>query len=137
MALTFQISKLQNAKETAEIKIPAPHRIPATIRLSLLHISILLTFGLFFLGIVVCFYIVRRPTRPYLSGTCLFLLILFLACTAVVNASLPPVSQFDWGNAFLRKLTPFVVFRYQPTQEECERSFQVYQACLLYTSRGV
>ncbi len=89
---------------------------------------ILLIFGLFFLGIVVCFYIVRRPTRPYLSGTCLFLLILFLACTAVVNASLPPVSQFDWGNAFLRKLTPFVVFRHQPTQEECEHSFRVYQA---------
>ncbi len=89
---------------------------------------ILLIFGLFFLGIVVCFYIVRRPARPYLSGVCLFLLILFLACTAVVNASLPPVSQFDWGNAFLRKLTPFVVFRHQPTQEECERSFRVYQA---------
>ena len=65
---------------------------------------------------------------PYLSGVCLLLLILFLGCTAVVNASLPPISQFDWGNSFMRKLTPFVVFRNHPTQEECERSFRVYQA---------
>lgn len=40
---------------------------------------ILLIFGLFLLGVVICFYIVRRPTRPYLSGVCLILLALFLA----------------------------------------------------------
>ena len=51
-----------------------------------------------------------------------------LGCTAVVNASLPPVSQFDWANEVMRKLTPFVVFRKQPTQEECEASFRVYQS---------
>ena len=89
---------------------------------------ILLIFGLFLLGVVICFYIVRRPTRPYLSGVCLILLALFLGCTAVVNASLPPVSQFDWANEVMRKLTPFVVFRKQPTQEECEASFRVYQS---------
>lgn len=71
---------------------------------------ILLIFGLFLLGVVICFYIVRRPTRPYLSGVCLILLAVFLGCTAVVNASLPPVSQFDWANEVMRKLTPFVVF---------------------------
>ena len=58
---------------------------------------ILLIFGLFLLGVVICFYIVRRPTRPYLSGVCLILLALFLGCTAVVNASLPPVSQIRLG----------------------------------------
>lgn len=42
---------------------------------------ILLIFGLFLLGVVICFYIVRRPTRPYLSGVCLILLALFLGCT--------------------------------------------------------
>lgn len=88
---------------------------------------ILLVFALFLFGVVVCFYIVRRPAGPYLSGVCLLLLALFLACTAVVNASLPPVSQFDWANEFMRKLTPFVVFRQRPTQEECEASFRVYQ----------
>ena len=41
---------------------------------------ILLIFGLFLLGVVICFYIVRRPTRPYLSGVCLILLALFLGC---------------------------------------------------------
>lgn len=89
---------------------------------------ILLIFGLFLLGMVICFYIVRRPTRPYLSGVCLILLALFLGCTAVVNASLPPISQFDWANEAMRKLTPFVVFRRQPTQEECETSFRLYQS---------
>ena len=73
---------------------------------------ILLIFGLFLLGVVICFYIVRRPTRPYLSGVCLILLALFLGCTAEV----------------MRKLTPFVVFRKRPTQEECEASFRVYQS---------
>ncbi|MFR9048781.1 MAG: hypothetical protein ACLVJZ_09250 [[Clostridium] leptum] len=63
---------------------------------------ILLIFGLFLLGVVICFYIVRRPTRPYLSGVCLILLALFLGCTAVVNASLPPVSQFDWANEVMK-----------------------------------
>ena len=84
---------------------------------------ILLIFGLFLLGVVICFYIVRRPTRPYLSGVCLILLALFLGCTAVVNASLPPVSQFDWANEVMRKLTPFVVFRKQPTQENARLPF--------------
>ena len=76
----------------------------------------------------VCRSLKQRSSSYAMQRGDLILLALFLGCTAVVNASLPPVSQFDWANEVMRKLTPFVVFRKQPTQEECEASFRVYQS---------
>ena len=77
---------------------------------------ILLIFGLFLLGVVICFYIVRRPTRPYLSGVCLILLALFLECEAsfrvyqsidigLVTATLVSIGYDIW-NSLLRSSRP-------------------------------
>ena len=88
---------------------------------------ILIVAGVFMLGTCVFFYIIRRPTKPYLSGVCLILLALFIGCTAVIDASLPPAPQWAWVSEQLRYLTPFVVFQAQPSVDDCEKAFRIYQ----------
>ncbi|MEE0857900.1 MAG: hypothetical protein U0M12_00280 [Acutalibacteraceae bacterium] len=72
-------------------------------------------------------YIINRPKKPIFTGVFLFLLLISVLFTFIINIELSSSSSMlNTGNDFVKAFTTFITFESEPSQQLLQNSFNVF-----------
>lgn len=88
-------------------------------------ILLVVTVALIVFGVIYCMIV--RPRKPLLTAIFLFLLVVYLFFTFIVNNAVTPSEMNTFFSSHINKLLPFITYHEAPSSEVCLRSFYLYQ----------
>ena len=73
------------------------------------------------------FYLINRPKKPLFTGVFLFLLLVSVCFTFIINIELSSSSNMlNSGNDIIKNLTAFITLESEPSQQLLMQSFNVF-----------